>query len=188
MKQAYVLLSGGIDSAACVQFFGSQEYASRAIFVDYGQPSGVREATASRLIADHFRIPIVSLQMSGANRKNPGLIYGRNAFLLFAALLEIGYESGVLALGIHAGTPYYDCTPGFLHDMQRLFDLYTDGRLQILAPFLEWSKRQVWQYAQATHVPLHLTYSCECGEDQPCGGCSSCEDLRRLGCLPEVLS
>jgi len=182
VKQAYVLLSGGIDSAACLRFLKNQEYTTQAIFVDYGQLSRAYEMVAARAIADHFNTPLTLIRLVGASRQSAGEIAGRNAFLLMTGLLEIGKANGVLALGVHAGTPYYDCTPNFIDEMQVLFDLYTDGRIRIVAPFLDWTKQQIWQYACISHVPLDLTYSCERGENQPCNLCSSCADLRRLRC------
>ena len=95
------------------------------------------------------------------------------------AIAEFPAALGMIAIGIHAGTDYSDCTADFIASMQRVADTYYDGRVQIVAPFLRWTKRDIWQYAQ-DRIPLSHTYSCERGLAQPCGGCLSCLDLESL--------
>ncbi len=102
---------------------------------------------------------------------------GRNAFLLMTGLMEYREQSGLLVIGIHAGTNYLDCTHHFIRLMQSLFDLYCGGTIQIDAPFIEFTKSDIIALCKAYSVPLELTYSCELGEDQPCGGCLSCKDV-----------
>ena len=175
-----VLLSGGIDSSACVAFYLEQGFSVNSIFVDYGQIAAPREIEAARAIARHYNIPFSRLTWSGLHRKKAGFIRGRNAFLLVAALMELPEHAGILALGIHAGTHYQDCSLSFVRKMQSIFDTYTQGKIQIGAPFLNWEKSDIWVYSKSQGVPMELTYSCERGKDQPCGLCLSCRDLEIL--------
>jgi len=176
----WVLLSGGIDSSACVAFYIEQGFSVHGVFVDYGQAAAQREASAAEAIARHYRIPLARLVWSGLREKNAGLIYGRNAFLLVATLMELPDDTGTLALGVHSGTEYLDCTPVFVRKMQSVLDTYTQGRVQIGTPFLKWTKLDIWTYCKSRGVPVELTYSCERGVDQPCGKCLSCLDLEVL--------
>lgn len=178
--EAAVLLSGGIDSTACLVFYGELGFSLRGIFIDYGQLASAREARAAKSIAEYYDVHLSKLSWSGISPKSDGPIQGRNAFLLLGALLELTDYTGILALGIHAGTTYLDCAPGFVEDMQGLFDLYTQGRVQLGTPFLKWPKTAIWDFCRTRKVPLDLTYSCECGIDQPCGRCRSCLDLEVL--------
>lgn len=175
-----VLLSGGIDSTACLAYYLDHGARVEALFIDYGQAAAKREASAARLICQHFRVPLKTLKLAGASRKNAGLIVGRNAFLLLSAELESNGRSRIVALGIHSGTKYPDCSPIFVAKMQSIFDIYAGGVLQIAAPFLKWRKPDVWAFAKARNVPLRLTYSCERGLRQPCASCESCLDLEAL--------
>jgi len=104
--KVWVLLSGGIDSAACVAFYLEQRFFVNGIFVDYGQVAAPREIEAAMSIAKHYHIPLVKLAWSGLQKRSIGFICGRNAFLLVGALMELPEEAGILALGIHAGTDY----------------------------------------------------------------------------------
>jgi len=175
-----VLLSGGIDSAACVRFYLQQHFSIRGLFVNYGQTSAVPEKRAAKAVAAYYRIPLAVVTWYGLEQKRSGAIKGRNAFLLFGGLMEIPGNVRVLAIGVHAGTNYADCSPIFVRKVQSVLDLYTAGRLQLGTPFLKWTKRDIWAYAKTNNVPLHLTYSCERGVKQPCGACPSCRDLEIL--------
>ena len=134
---AWVLLSGGIDSSACVSFYVDQGFSTEGVFIDYGQIALTREIRAAESIAEHYGIPLNKFRWCGGRQKKSGFICGRNAFLLLSALMELPQAAGVLAIGIHSGTTYQDCSAFFVHKMQVLFDDYTHGKLQIGTPFLK---------------------------------------------------
>jgi len=153
-----VLLSGGIDSTACVAYYVSLGYDVCALFIDYGQPEAKLEQAAAIAIAKHYDLTLKQLAVFGYKAPE-GYVPARNAMLLSAALMSFDYEYGIISLGIHAGTPYADCSPYFEQAMQRVFDVYSQGRVRINAPFLHWTKGEIWDYAQMTGVPLFLTKS-----------------------------
>jgi 7-cyano-7-deazaguanine synthase len=172
-----VLASGGIDSSACISFYISHGAAVEALFIDYGQLSKTNEENAVFNIAAHFQIKLRVVRCN-LGEFGAGVILGRNGFFLNAALVAAGTSCGVVAVGIHAGTSYADCSPSFVREMQKVFDLQTDGLVQIGAPFLNWEKLKIWHYCKTNAVPVELTYSCENGQSQPCDHCLSCTDLK----------
>ena len=178
--RVFVLLSGGVDSAACAGFFLQRNHHVEAIHLDYGQAAADSEYASAQAIAKHYEVKLHYHRMTDASRKGAGQIVGRNAFLLFSALLEFPWDVGLLGLGVHAGTQYFDCASEFIERAQRLFDSYTNGRIKISAPFLTWEKPQIWNFCLDAKVPLALTYSCESRSSEPCGQCSSCKDLEAL--------
>lgn len=175
-----VLLSGGIDSTACIAFYLRKNFSVCCLFIDYGQAAAQREFLSAKAIAKHYHVSLARLTWSGLHRKNAGLVFGRNAFLLISALMEMPRYSGIIAIGAHSGTNYYDCTSTFFHKMQSIFDSYTKGMIQIGVPFLKWTKHDIMKFCRSYKVPISLTYSCELGLDQPCGQCLSCRDLEIL--------
>lgn len=179
-SRATILLSGGLDSACCLAFYLRRSFKVEAVFVDYGQASTHSESRAARAISHHYSVPLRVIKLTPAQPKGPGLIRGRNAFLLLVALTESKVTNSLVALGIHAGTNYDDCSPVFVRRMQSVFDLCTGGTTQICAPFLKWRKPDIWAFAHGHGVPIQLTYSCECGLPQPCGSCDSCAALEAL--------
>jgi 7-cyano-7-deazaguanine synthase len=90
--------------------------------------------------------------------------------------MAVTFQNGMVAIGIHSGTEYRDCSDYFLRQVQSSFDVYTEGRIFISAPFLHWTKKEICEYCRTMKVPFELTYSCEAGHDQPCGQCLSCID------------
>ena len=181
-KDALVLLSGGIDSAACAWWLRDQGYSVRCLFVDYGQKAAPFEKIGAEALSRSLGVALECISLASSAQFGSGETSGRNAFLVFAAMLTSQLHTGVIALGIHSGTTYYDCSSAFAESMDRLVAEHTDGRLRLSTPFLTWSKKNIFEYYQASGLPVAMTYSCEKGQMPPCGMCLSCLDRRMLGC------
>ena len=179
-KRALVLLSGGIDSSTCVAFYREHGFQVDALFVDFGQPGATLERDAAAAICGHYCVELHEAEVRGIDVAKKGFVAGRNALLISAALSATAPASGLVALGIHAGVPYPDCTRGFVTACQALADIYHDGAVQIAAPFVEWGKDDIATAAKDLQVPLRKTYSCEAGIANGCGACSSCLDRARI--------
>lgn len=175
-----VLLSGGLDSAACVHFYYDQGYNVSAIHLSYGQRSEKLELEAASLIAGHYGISLTTIELLGARKKPVGEVFGRNGLFILASLMETEGRSAIIAVGVHSGTNYFDCTQGFIDLMQSVVNGQCDGRVRISAPFLTWTKPEIWRYCLDRRVPVHLAYSCEAGVKPPCKKCKSCLDFEVL--------
>jgi 7-cyano-7-deazaguanine synthase len=127
-------------------------------------------------------IEVDEIQISSFSSYGVGELTGRNALLIFSAVLIGNCGSGGIAIGIHSGTPYYDCSPDFAKKIDVLVQQCSDGKFSILTPFLHWSKDDVYSYFLSQGIPLEETYSCEAGTAPPCGQCASCLDRKRLEC------
>jgi 7-cyano-7-deazaguanine synthase len=167
----FVLASGGIDSTACVAYYLSEGFQVRGLFINYGQLAAERETEAVAKIMEHYDVPLDRIVVSFGREWRRGFIPGRNAFLLYAALMSFRYESGLIALRIHAGTGYWDCSQEFIQYTKPVFEAYTKGSVCVDAPFIRWNKAEIWQYCLKMGIPLKYTYSCELGRVQPCGEC-----------------
>jgi 7-cyano-7-deazaguanine synthase len=174
-----VLLSGGIDSTACVHFYSERKNKISTLYIDYGQLSAYQELKSAKQISKYYDVELKVLKLKGPLVTKKDYICGRNSFLLMASLMEMP-NNDTMALGIHAGTNYSDCSPAFIENIQSIFDLYTKGLIQVCAPFLNWTKSDIWQYCIQKKIPVRLTYSCEYGKKQPCGKCLSCKDMEAL--------
>ena len=179
-SEILVLLSGGLDSAACLKFYLDLGRPTSALFIDYEQAAAEREYIASKAIANHFNIELLNVSFNGLTNKKQGLINARNAFLLSAALMESPNNISTIALGVHSGTNYQDCSTDFILKMQMVYDLSATNPVHIAAPFIDWSKSDIWKYAINNDVPVNLTYSCELGLKSACGKCLSCLDMEAL--------
>jgi 7-cyano-7-deazaguanine synthase len=175
-----VLLSGGIDSSACLSYYVERGFDVSALFIDYGQVAAQAESIAASGVSNHFGIELRSIQLRGSSVKGEGYISGRNSFLLNCAILESRSRTSIISIGIHSGSDYVDCTESFIKRMQAIFDIYTKGEIRIDAPFKHWTKSDVWTYLLSSGLPVELTYSCELGTIPPCGTCLSCRDVEAL--------
>jgi 7-cyano-7-deazaguanine synthase len=179
---ALVLLSGGMDSTACIHFLQNQHFQVTAFHIQYGQPASLIEMERSQEIAEYFNVPLKICQVHAATHLTDGEVQGRNAFLIFNALALAEQTNGIIAIGIHSGTNYYDCSLPFFKKIFTLVSESTNGRVLLLAPFIEWTKVDIFKYSQQHKLPTNLTYSCERGTTPPCGMCLSCKDRKGLEC------
>jgi 7-cyano-7-deazaguanine synthase len=174
-----VLVSGGLDSLGCLMYYKDDSSRLDALFIDYGHPAREQELRAASEITAALQVPLNIITVQGIE-STTGFVNGRNGALLQLALMTLKPSNGLIAIGIHSGTTYPDCTKLFISRMQDVFDLYTGGRVRIDAPFLEWTKPLIWTYLLEKGAPVHLSYSCERGLATPCGICVSCKDLEAL--------
>ena len=177
-----VLASGGVDSSTLLWTSVKQGLLPSALFVDYGQAAAEAEGEALARICSSLSIPWRRVRYESSSF-GAGEVRGRNAFLLHVALLEFPSTSGVVSLGVHAGTGYADCSPEFIEVMERSYEFHTGGAITVAAPFLYWGKQDVYRLATELSVPLAQTHSCE-ASNLPCGRCRSCLDGRLLASGP----
>lgn len=175
-NRCVVLMSGGIDSSATLPACQGPGKSLSGMFVDYGQPAARSEWKAAQNIASHYDIEIDKVDLGVSLVSDRGEFFGRNALFILAAAGTIPQRPLVIALGIHALTDYYDTTPLFARDMQRLLNGYSGGAVTLSLPFLPHTKAEVIGLAKENAVPLHLTYSCERQNSPACGECPSCRD------------
>jgi len=180
-QSAIVLSSGGIDSTACLFYYRELDYNVEALFIDYGHPANPVEHQHIGLLCDRYGIPLSRLKLSGAAKGGQWEIRGRNAFFIVAALIARPAFTGILSLGIHSGSPYYDCGQRFTQLMRNLVTDYTGGTVRLDLPLTDMDKAGIVGFSRSHKVPLELTYSCQVGSLPPCGKCPSCKDRFVLG-------
>jgi 7-cyano-7-deazaguanine synthase len=175
-----VLLSGGLDSAACLFFYLQSGSVVDALFIDYGQPAAQFERAAAMAIAADCGVSLAVVECDGLRAEPTSDVPGRNGFLYFTALVHGGSRERLIASGIHDGTPFYDCSPRFIERMDSVVSEQTRGRIRLVAPFMRWTKRMIWQFCEDQRVPIQLTRSCDSGAATYCGRCLSCLDRIKL--------
>lgn len=171
-----VLLSGGIDSALVVALLRSEKKDVEATWVDYGQPAAKAELNASKKVAEHYSIPWTRASISKISAVG-GEVLGRNDLLV--ALARLRDPSRAVAIGIHAGSPYADCSIGWVNAWNSLLDIQTQGTAVLFAPLMSMEKAEILDLAQELDVPTTSTYSCEVS-NTPCLKCLSCLDRKSL--------
>lgn len=101
-------------------------------------------------------------------------------FLSSAASIALSKGCSEIYYGAHsddaAGNAYPDCSSTFHNAMNEAIFEGSGKQLQIVAPFVSWTKAEVIKRGIELKVPYELTWSCYEGGDKPCGICGTCID------------
>ena len=208
-RRAVVLLSGGLDSATALAWARAEGYACHALSVHYGQRHSAELAAAARVAAAlgaiEHRVMGVDLAGIGGSAltdaamavpESPTIgipstyVPARNTLLLALALgwaEVLGAEAVVVGVNAVDYSGYPDCRPEFLDAFREVARLGTragvEGRpVQVLAPLVSMSKREIIGSGLRLGVDYGLTVSCyqADADGAACGRCDSCR-LRREG-------
>src|SRR5690348_12602154 len=125
-----VLASGGVDSTTCLSYYLAESYTVHALWIDYGQPAALAEEQAIEQIAQHYQLPLQKVRVRGITWPKLGnelIEYrGRNLTLVSLALNAAAIEPGLIALGIHRGTSFSDCSTTFSEQLNSLLILLSN--------------------------------------------------------------
>jgi 7-cyano-7-deazaguanine synthase len=209
MKNAVVLLSGGMDSATVLAMARAQGYLCYALSVDYGQRHHAELAAAQRvaqtLEAHEHRVVNIDLTGFGGSALTDNSIEvpqhattgipltyvpARNTIMLSLALAwaEV-LQAQDIFIGVNAVdySGYPDCRPAFIEAFERMANLATKAAVEghpltVHAPLLNMSKAEIIRQGQALGVNFAQTVSCYQADEagRGCGVCDSCR-LRRAG-------
>jgi 7-cyano-7-deazaguanine synthase len=209
MKNAVVLLSGGLDSATVLAMARAQGYACYALSVDYGQRHH-SELAAAKLLAETLGAcehRVVSIDLTGfggsaltdnniavPQQASEGIpltyVPARNTIMLSLALAwaEVLHAQNIF-IGVNAVdySGYPDCRPAYIDAFERMANLATQAAVEghpltLHAPLLHLSKAEIIRQGDLLGVDYAMTVSCYQADDQgrACGLCDSCR-LRRDG-------
>jgi 7-cyano-7-deazaguanine synthase len=209
-KPAVCLLSGGLDSAACLAYARSEGFRCHALSFDYGQRHRAELWAAARVAASlgaaEHRVVSIDLRAFGGSALTADIavpksgigngipvtyVPARNTvFLSFAVAWAEVLESSDVFIGVNAidYSGYPDCRPEFIAAFETMANLATksgvEGRtkLKIHTPLIRLSKREIVGLGARLGVDFALTHSCydPDADGRSCGLCDSCR-LRLKG-------
>ncbi|KLJ00163.1 7-cyano-7-deazaguanine synthase QueC [Luteimonas sp. FCS-9] len=202
MKNAVVLLSGGMDSAAVVAIAREQGFAVHALSVRYGQrhtselDAAARVAAALGAVA-HKTVDVdlrafggsaltddIEVPEAGSAGIPVTYVPARNTIMLSLAL---GWAEVIGAADLFCGvnavdySGYPDCRPEFVAAFERLANLATKAGVEgagirVHAPLQHMSKADIVREGLRLGVDFGLTVSCYRADAQgrACGHCDAC--------------
>ncbi len=209
MRQAVVLLSGGLDSATTLALARQAGYDCFALSFDYGQRHRA-ELTAARRVAaalgakEHRMVRLDLGQLGGSALTDPAIavpeaptegipvtyVPARNTVMLAYGLAwaeVLGARDIFIGVNAVDYSGYPDCRPEFIDAFERLANLATragvEGEyMRIHAPLIHWSKAQIIRRGVELGVDYGLTVSCYQADEagRACGRCDACR-LRSEG-------
>ena len=208
MKNAIVLLSGGLDSMVCAALAREAGFSVIALTIDYGQRHRV-ELESARAIADqladgHVVLPLdlrafggsaltsdIAVPKDGVGEGIPvTYVPARNTIFLSLAL-GLAEASGArdIFIGVNAldYSGYPDCRPEFVAEFAKLAQLATKAGVEgdpfrFHAPLLEMTKADIAKEANRLGLDAALSHSCydPLPDGRHCGQCDACR-LRAKG-------
>jgi len=208
VRQAVVLLSGGLDSMVCAAIARERGFSVIALTVDYNQRHRVELYAARRIAADladrHVVLPLdlrafggsaltsdIAVPKEGVGEGIPvTYVPARNTIFLSLAL-GLAEASGArdIFIGVNAldYSGYPDCRPEFVAEFERLANLATKagvegGGFQIHAPLQDMTKADIAREAARLGLDAGLSHSCydPVPDGRACGQCDACR-LRAKG-------
>lgn len=210
MKEAVVLLSGGLDSATTLYIARSQGYRCHCLIFDYNQrhrkeiQKAIKIAKkakcdyklikisfpwqGSALLDKRAKLPSDRNTDEMAKDIPPTYVPARNTIFLSMAA---GWAETLIADAVFIGATavdfsgYPDCRPEYFKTYNDLLEKGTrigvEGKpVKIEAPLLDKNKSEIIKIGTGLMVPYELTWSCYKGGMRPCLRCDSCL-LRKKG-------
>jgi 7-cyano-7-deazaguanine synthase len=209
MKNAVVLVSGGMDSAVVLALARAEGFAAYALSVSYGQRHTSELQAADRVslalgAAAHKTVNVDLRSIGGSALTDADIevpeaggagipvtyVPARNTIMLSVAL---GWAEVLGATDIFCGvnavdySGYPDCRPEFIAAFENLANLATKAGvegagLRIRAPLLKMSKADIVREGVRLGVDFGQTVSCYRADAQgrACGHCDACR-LRAAG-------
>jgi 7-cyano-7-deazaguanine synthase len=203
MKQAVILLSGGLDSATTLALARNEGMSCYALTIDYGQRHRAELAAAARVAAAlgvvEQRVMHIGLGgIGGSALTDPNIavpetlsegipityVPARNTVLLALAL---GWAEVLGARDIFIGvnavdySGYPDCRPDFIRTFEQLAALATKAGVEgatfrIHTPLIQLSKADIIRLGTDLGIDYGLTVSCyqADNEGRACGRCDAC--------------
>lgn len=201
-ERAVILVSGGMDSATAVYEAMDRGYEPYFLHTSYGQRTAEKEYECARQLAsetggaDFLRVETSHLKRIGASSLTDdsmavpdadmdsdeiptSYVPFRNANLLSMAVSYAeANECSAVYIGAHSEdfSGYPDCRPEFFDAYQTVIDVGTkpDADIDLLAPFVEWSKSDIAKRGLELGIPFEMTWSCYRDEAPACGTCDAC--------------
>jgi 7-cyano-7-deazaguanine synthase len=200
--RAVILVSGGMDSATAVYEAIGRGYEPYFLHTSYGQNTESKELECAKALAedvdaaDFLHVETEHLTKIGASSLTDddidvedadmdseeiptSYVPFRNANLLSMAVSYAeANDCSAIFIGAHSEdfSGYPDCRPAFFEAFQRVVAAGTkpDTEIEVVAPFVEWSKTDIAERGLELGVPYEHTWSCYTDETPACGTCDAC--------------
>ncbi|WP_458187859.1 7-cyano-7-deazaguanine synthase QueC [Haladaptatus sp. NG-WS-4] len=199
--RAVILASGGMDSATAAYEARERGYEPYFLHTSYGQRTEGKEfdcakRQADELDAEFLRVETshlatiggssltdVEMDVEDADLENDEVpdtyVPFRNANLLSMAVsCAEANDCEAVFIGAHSEdfSGYPDCRPAFFEAFQQVVNVGTksDTSIELVAPFVEWSKTEITRRGVELGVPYEHTWSCYRAEEPACGTCDAC--------------
>lgn len=200
-NKAVLLLSGGLDSLVSAASVLKEFTIEKALHFNYGQSPENKEKAACEKICSYYGIEleIVELPWLSEISKNSALssasnkttkktdkgicfwIPNRNGLFVniaacYAESLDCKYV--IIGANFEEAQGFKDNSSEFVANSSELFKTSTQNNVELIAPLINMTKKEIIKKALELNAPLELIWSCYYNGDKQCGQCPSCLHLK----------
>lgn len=213
-KKAVVLFSGGLDSTTVLVYAMKQGYDVYPLTFSYGQRHAIEIKQSERTLEKYglmnrqtvFSIdltPFVNCSLVNKNLEVPEFAENRipSTYVPSRNIIFLSIASGMaetlgaekIFIGVNSVdySGYPDCRPEFVEAFNKTIAVGTkqgvESGIEVVAPILNMSKKEIIELGMSLGVDYSLTHSCynPTTEGLSCGVCDSCrlrlEGFRQAG-------
>ncbi|PMP64336.1 MAG: 7-cyano-7-deazaguanine synthase QueC [Caldimicrobium thiodismutans] len=197
---AVVLLSSGMDSAVCASV-AKEQYRLAFLHVQYGQKSAAKELKHFQKLCEFFRPEKILIAEAPFLKKIGGssltvedlpipedeeggipstyVPFRNGIFLSIAASWAEVISAKKIFIGVNQVdfSGYPDCRASFIEAFNQAIKEGTkpETQIEIEAPLLNLSKKEIVLLGVKLGTPFELTWSCYKDTEVACGRCASCK-------------
>ena len=125
----------------------------------------------------------VQIKNTNGNPVSTYVPFRNGLFLSVAASIAISNGCHEIYYGAHqddaAGNAYPDTSKEFNQAINHAIYLGSGNKVEVIAPFINKTKKDVVKLGLELKVPYELTWSCYEGHDLACGKCGTCIDRKK---------
>lgn len=198
-----ITYSGGLDSTVLLYHLLDAGHEITALSVDYGQRHACELKRAAKICAEvgvahrvadlsairdllagnsltSTEIDVAEGHYTKATMKST-VVPNRNMILLALTTghaLSVGAQQ--VAYAAHSGDHaiYPDCRNEFADALAEAISLCDWNKIELIRPFVEWTKAKIAKRGAELKVPFSETWSCYKGGELHCGRCGTCIERR----------
>lgn len=185
------LFSGGLDSTVLLYDVLHQGAKAHCLLFNYGQRHA-KELDFAQATCIKLGVPYESINLptqifkrssltgtpQGELTGKPTVVPNRNMVLISLAAsyaLSTGGTAVTWAANADDAANFPDCRPEFLKNLNFALRICDNRRMEVHAPYIVHTKKQIVGFGRKLKVPFEETWSCYAGGDEPCGQCGACK-------------
>lgn len=203
MKKCIVPISGGLDSTVIYHYAKSEGYEVLPISYDYGQKHRDRELLCAQKLVykqDKSNVKVIDLTFfkqivttSSLTNDNIDVAHAKdvlgdpqtvnyvpNRNMMMLSISTAYAESAGASVVFHGSAlvdsqaGFWDGSKEFLEAINKVNQLNRRDRIEIIAPLIMKSKKDIILMGVHLGVDLSQTWTCYEGKDKACGRCTAC--------------
>jgi 7-cyano-7-deazaguanine synthase len=206
-----IVYSGGLDSTVLLYHLRDAGHDLHALSIDYGQRHRCELDRAASICTElaipHSIADLSAIQplLAGSSLTSPEIevaeghyteesmkttvVPNRNMiFLSIATGHALSIKADQIAYAAHSGDHaiYPDCRNEFADAMAHAIRLADWEQIELIRPFVDWTKTDIVRRGTELGVPFLKTWSCYKGGEIHCGRCGTCIERREAFDLASI--